>query len=195
MEEATAVVKRLGIFRTAEFVEKGFPREYLRRLLENGTVEQLGRGRFVSSSFDGDQNQSLVEVAKYFPRGVICLNSALRFHEIGTQAPFQVWLAIPRGTNLPQGSKLPIRFCKYAPDAHAFGIETHKVAGGSIRVYSPAKTVADCFKFRNRYGLDVAVEALREGWRDRKFTTTQLGEAANVCRVGRVMAPYLEMLT
>jgi predicted transcriptional regulator of viral defense system len=121
--------------------------------------------------------------------------SALRFHEIGTQSPFEVWLAIPAEASLPRSAeRLPIRFCKFSSATHGFGIRHHTVPGGRIPVYTPAKTVADCFKYRNKFGVDVAVEALREGWRQRRFTLVEIKEAAEVCRVGRILQPCLEML-
>lgn len=146
-------------------------------------------------NFDGDHHLSLVEATKRVPRGVVCLASALQFHGIGTQSPHQVWLALPRGSNFPRIGDLPLRFCKYSPASYAFGAHGHSLPGGTVRVYSPAKTVADCFKYRNKYGLDMAIEALREGWREKKFTMKELSDAAAVCRVSRVMQPYLEMLT
>lgn len=187
--------RRLGVFRARDMVSAGYSREYLRRLVSQDRVRQLGRGLYASADFDGDQNQSLVEAAKLVPRGVACLVSALQFHGIGTQLPHQVWLALPRGSNRPRGVSLPLRFCQFSGSAYTFGIEEHAVIGGTVRVYSPAKTVADCFKYRQKYGLDVAIEALREGWRGKKFTMKDLSEAAAVCRVSRVMQPYLEMLT
>jgi len=186
---------RLGVFRARDMVVAGYPREYLRRLVSQEQVRQLGRGLYASAGFDGDQNQSLVEAAKRVPRGVVCLVSALQFHGIGTQAPHQVWLALPRGSNRPRGVSLLLRFTQFSGSAYSFGIEEHALTGGTVRVYSPAKTVADCFKYRQKYGLDVAVEALREGWRAKKFTMKELAAASAVCRVGRVMQPYLEMLT
>lgn len=186
---------RLGVFRARDMVVAGYPREYLRRLVSQEQVRQLGRGLYASAGFDGDQNQSLVEAAKRVPRGVVCLVSALQFHGIGTQSPHQVWLALPRGSNRPRGVNLPLRFAQFSGSAYTFGIEEHILAGGTVRVYSPAKTVADCFKYRQKYGLDVAVEALREGWRGKKFSMKDLAAAAAVCRVSRIMQPYLEMLT
>lgn len=186
---------RLGVFRPRDMVMAGYSREYLRRLVSQGDVLQLGRGLYASSGFDGDQNQSLVEAAKRVPRGVVCLVSALQFHGIGTQSPHQVWLSLPRGSNRPRDARLPLRFVRFSGSAYTFGIEEHSLTGGTIQVYSPAKTVADCFKYRKKYGLDVAVEALREGWRAKKFTMQDLAAAAAVCRVSRVMQPYLEMLT
>lgn len=185
----------LGVFRARDMVAAGYPREYLRRLVSQGRVRQVGRGLYAAAGFDGDQNQSLVEATKRVPRGVVCLVSALQFHGIGTQAPHQIWLALPRSSNRPRGTGLPLRFAKFSDPAYSYGIEHHALAGGTVRVYSPAKTVADCFKYRLKYGLDVAIEALREGWRAKKFTMKELAAAAAVCRVSRVMQPYLEMLT
>jgi predicted transcriptional regulator of viral defense system len=195
MKEAGLAADRLGVFRACAFVKAGFPREYLRRLIQNGRVQKLSRGLYAARTFDGDSNQSFVEVSKRFPRAVICLLSALRFHQIGTQSPFQVWLALPRGSNFPRAGDSPLRFCKFSKASYAFGVQDHKVLGGTLRVTSPAKTIADCFKYRNKYGIDVAVEALRDGWMHRKFTMNELIAAAEVCRVRRVIQPYLEMLT
>jgi predicted transcriptional regulator of viral defense system len=193
--EAGATAARLGVFRAREFVAAGYPREYLRRLIIRQQVQQLSRGLYAAAEFDGDSNRSLVEAAKRVPRGVVCLVSALWFHGIGTQSPFEVWLAVPRDTNFPQAGKVPLRFCEFSRAAHAFGVEEHQLPGGAVRVYSPAKTVADCFKYRNKFGLDVAIEALRDGWQRKKFTMDGLVAAAKVCRVSRVIQPYLEMLT
>jgi predicted transcriptional regulator of viral defense system len=193
--KARKFVRSLGVFRARDIVAAGYSREYLRRLVGQKQVRQLGRGLYASVTFDGDHHFSLVEAAKQVPRGVVCLISALQFHRIGTQSPHQVWLALPRDTHFPTSGKLPFRFCKFSQSSYSFGVEEYAVAGGTVRVYSPAKTVADCFKYRHKYGLDVAVEALREGWRERKFTMNQLTTAAAVCRVSRVIQPYIEMLT
>jgi predicted transcriptional regulator of viral defense system len=186
---------RAGVFRARDMVAAGYSREYLRRLMLQKQVLQLGRGLYASTAFEGDEHQSLVAAAKRVPRGVVCLLSALRFHEIGTQSPHQVWLALPRGANRPHAVDLPLLFCKFSGDAYTFGVQEHALAGGTVRVYSPAKTVADCFKYRQKYGVDVAVEALRDGWRGKKFSMQDLTEAAAVCRVSKVIRPYLEMLT
>jgi predicted transcriptional regulator of viral defense system len=195
LKQAGDLAANLGVFRARDLVTAGYAREYLRRLVDRQQVRQLGRGLYASANFDGDHHLSLVEAAKRVPRGVVCLISALQFHGIGTQSPHQVWLALPRGSNFPSTGKGPFRFCKFSPASYNFGVTEHALSGGTVRVYSPAKTVADCFKYRNKYGLDVAVEALREGWREKKFTMNELSKAATVCRVGRVIRPYLEMLT
>lgn len=195
IDSARKIARRLGVFRSKALVEAGFPREYLRRLLDEGQIRQVGRGLYTASDFNGDHNQALLEATTRFPKGIVCLMSALQFYEIGTQSPFEVWLAIPAGLNIPRTSeKLAVRFCRFSQATHAFGVERHKVPGGIVPVFTPAKTVADCFKYRNKFGLDVAVEALKDGWREKKFTLTEIKEAAIACRVAKVIQPYLEML-
>jgi predicted transcriptional regulator of viral defense system len=194
LDAARDQTQQLGVFRARELVASGYSREYLRRLVRKAHVRQLGRGLYASTSFDGDQHQALVLAAKRAPGGVVCLFSALQFHNIGTQSPRQVWIALRRGTKGPSTDGPPLKFFRFSGKAFAFGIEEHALVGGKIRVYSAAKTVADCFKYRHKYGLDVAVEALRDGWSDRKFTMRDITAAATVCRVSKVMQPYLEML-
>jgi predicted transcriptional regulator of viral defense system len=195
LTQAGDLAVSLGVFRARDMVAAGYSREYLRRLVVREQVRPLGRGLYASVNFDGDHHLSLVEAAKRVPRGVVCLISALQFHRIGTQSPHQVWLALPRATNFPRSGNPSFRFCKFSKASYAFGVEEHALPGGPVRIYSPAKTVADCFKYRNKYGLDVAVEALREGWRGKRFSMSELTKAAVVCRVSRVLQPYLEMLT
>lgn len=194
-QEVQHVVERLGVFRARELASNGFPRIYITRLLKDGFVEKLGRGLYVRAGYSSDRHKTLLEVSKRFPRGVICLTSALQFHEIGTQIPYQVWMALPRTTNFPTSTKLPVRLFKFSQKAFSFGIQKREVSGGEIQVYSPAKTIADCFKYRNKIGLEVAIEALHEGWKQRKFTIDELMSAAEACSVKKAIQPYLEMLT
>lgn len=139
-------------------------------------------------------NLTMAEASKRVPHGVVCLLSALRFHELTTQSPFEVWLAIGEKARLPKLDYPPLRTVRFSGDALAFGIEEHKAEGVDVRVYSPAKTVADCFKYRNKIGLDVAIEALRDCLRQRKATMDELWNAAKVCRMSKVMRPYLESI-
>jgi predicted transcriptional regulator of viral defense system len=133
-----------------------------------------------------------VEVAKRVPKAVACLLTALRFHELTTQAPFEVWIALPRGAWRPRLEYPQLRVLRFSGASLAEGIETHVIQGVPVKVYNPAKTVADCFKYRNKFGLDVALEALRECWREKKTTIDELNRYAEVCRVRNVMRPYLE---
>lgn len=182
------------MFRARDFVVKGYPREYLRRLVARQEVNQIGRGLYAFSSFQGTEYQSLVEAAKRVPAGVVCLLSALGYHKLGTQAPGKIWMALPRDKNYPRITDLPLRFCKFSAASHGTGIEEHHLSGGMVRIYSPAKTIADCFKFRHKVGLDVCVEALGDCLRQRRATLPEITRFAVVCRVSQVMRPYLEAM-
>ena len=129
------------------------------------------------------------------PKAVLCLLSALQFHEIGTQLPHEVWIALPEGTQTPALSNLTLRITRIRDIAYSDGIQTVNDYGAPIRVYSAAKTVTDCFKFRNKIGLDVALEALKDAWRSRKVTMAELSHFSKINRVERVMQPYLEAVT
>ena len=128
------------------------------------------------------------------PNGIICLISALRFHDLTTQVPHEVWMAISEKARRPKVDYPPLRIVRFSGDSLDYGAVTQKVEGVPIRVFDPAKTVADCFKYRNKIGLDVALEALRDCYRQRKATMDELWKAAKVCRVARVMQPYLESI-
>jgi predicted transcriptional regulator of viral defense system len=163
-------------------------------LVRSGELIRVGPGVYALPDGLITAHQSLAEATQLAPRAVVCLLSALQFHGIGTQQPHQVWLALPKGVPLPRalaGRARPIWVSGAALDA---GVEVHDDAGAPIRVYGVAKTLADCFKFRNKIGLDVALEALREGWRTRRFTMDELTHHARINRVERVMQPYLEAL-
>ncbi len=137
---------------------------------------------------------SRLEVAKMIPDGVICLLSALSFHVIGTQDPYQVWVAINRKSAKPKSFSTLVRIVRFSETSLNYSVEKHNIMGITLKVTSPAKTVADCFKYRNKIGLDVAIEALREGLNDRRFTPDDLYRAALVCRVWNVIKPYAEAM-
>jgi predicted transcriptional regulator of viral defense system len=140
------------------------------------------------------EHQSLVEVCKRVPQGVICLVSALQFHEFTTQLAHEVWIALPAKAWAPKFDSLRLRIVRYSPVTLAYGVEERRIGGAVVRVFNPAKTVADCFKFRNKVGLDVALEALRDAIRQRKATRDEIWKAAQICRVANVMRPYMESL-
>jgi len=190
-----ALARQAGILRPRDLDAEGIPREYLVRLLAEGLLERPGRGIYVSSGLKPTPNHSLAEAVKRVPHGVICLLSALQFHELTTQAPFEVWLAIGEKARLPKVDYPPLRIVRFSGAALEQGIVQHPVEGVLVKVYGPAKTVADCFKYRNKIGLDVALEALRDCWRKRRATMDELWQAAKICRVANVMRPYLESLT
>lgn len=191
---AAKATRELGIFRAQDFTGRGFPREYLRRLAQRGEINQVGRGLYSYRTFEGGEHQTLVEVAKRVPGGVVCLLSALAFHGIGTQAPHAVWLALPRGHRLPRVHELLVRLRTFSQASYAAGIEKHALPGGTVRVYSPAKTVVDCFKFRNKIGIDICIEALADCLRRKRATLPELERHAILCRVDRVIRPYLEAM-
>jgi hypothetical protein len=193
-ELVARMVRRSGVFRSRD-LDGSIPRQYLHQAKERGLVRRVGRGLYVAADFPATENHTLAEAAKRLPNGIICLLSALRYHHLTTQAPHEVWIAISRKARRPRADQPPLRIVRFSGHALEFGIQQKKVEGAPIRVYSPAKTVADCFKYRNKIGLDVALEALRDCYRQRKATMDELYQAAKVCRVARVMQPYLESIT
>lgn len=188
------IADKYGVFKTKDIESAGIPRTYLYMLCKEGRLEKVGRGLFRSNNMTITENIDLIEVSKQVPRAVICLISALSFHQITTQIPHQVWISIPKGSWSPSIEYPPLSITFVSETPYSFGIEEHQMNGASVKIYSPAKTVADCFKFRNKVGLDVALEALREVWRSKKATVNELMEAAAVCRVAKIMRPYLEAI-
>lgn len=185
-------LRQRGIVRAREAVAAGFPRNRLADLARAGDILRLSRGVYTLPGLHLDRNFELVEVQKRIPHAVFCLISALNFHDLTTQIPHSIWVAIPRGAWRPAPWGPALQITSLAPGAYEFGIQQHDVDGSTISVYSPAKTVADCFRFRNLVGLDVALEALREAWRARLVTVDELMAAAWVNRVEKVMRPYME---
>lgn len=188
------LARKSGVLRPRDVEAHGIPREYLIRLRDRGVLEQPSRGLYVLAGADLGENQSLAQACKRVPHGVVCLLSALQFHELTTQIPHEVWLAVDVKARKPRVDYSPLRVVRFSGAALKFGVEEHLIAGVPVKVYTPAKSVADCFKYRNKIGLDVALEALRDVWRQRRATMDELLEAAKVCRVARIMQPYLESL-
>ena len=188
------LVRRAGLVRSRDLAEIGVPRAYLQRLVDRGDLVQHARGLYGTAGSSITEHHSIAQICARIPDGVICLLSALSFHGITTQIPHEVWVAIERGTWTPISSGTRLRVFRVSGESMTAGIETHSIEGVRVQVYSVSKTIADCFKFRNKVGLDVAIEALKEGWRARRFTMDELWSHAKVCRVSNVMRPYLEML-
>jgi predicted transcriptional regulator of viral defense system len=181
-----------GVLRPKDLAPLGISRQTLARLHQRGVFDRVGRGLYVLVGADVTAHHTLAEAACRVPHGVVCLLSALRFHDLTTQDPFDVWLAIENKARRPESDAVPLRIVYTSGDAFTFGVETHEVEGIEVRVYGAAKTVADCFKYRSRVGLDVAIEALRDyRWSD-GFDADMLWQAAKVCRVSTVIRPYLE---
>lgn len=189
------IAEAIGVLRPRDLVERSVDPAYLERLYRAGRFERVGRGLYVPVGWNPTEHHTLAEVCKRVPRGVVCLLSALRFHRLGTQQPFEVWLAIPVKGRRPHVPDLPLRIVRFSGAALSEGIGEHRIEGVPVRVYGPAKTIADCFKYRNKIGLDVALEALRDAWRQRRVTMDELWHYAGICRVANVMRPYLGSLT
>jgi predicted transcriptional regulator of viral defense system len=190
-----SLARQAGVIRARDLEPYGIPRAYLARLTETGKLQRLGRGLYMLADSTITTNHSLAEAAKLVPHGIICLLSALRFHGVTTQTPFEVWMAIDNKARAPSAKATPLRIVRFSGDALRAGVETHTIDGVPTKIYCLAKTIADCFKYRNKIGLDVAVEALRESWRARKCTMDELWRYAAICRVTAVMCPYLETFT
>ena len=188
------IVAARGIVRPRELERGGVSRTQLQRLVERGEVERLGRGLYTLSGQPRDERQDLAEAARRVPAGIVCLLSALRFHGLTTQDPFEVWMAVGHKAWRSRVGHPPLRLVFLTGRALTEGIETHKVNGVGVRVFSAAKTVADCFKFRNKIGIDVGVEALREFRRLHPNELQAVWEFACVDRVARVIQPYLDSL-
>lgn len=184
--------KRGGVLRMSDALAAGLNRRALYALRDAGTITQLSRGVYRLASLPELETPDLVTVATRVPGGVVCLISALAYHELTTQIPHAVDVALPRGAEKPRIDYPPINFYWFSGPAFTSGIETRTMDGQKVRIYSAEKSVADAFKYRNKLGLDVALEALRT-WRGRRgAVVARLLEQARACRVERVMRPYLE---
>jgi predicted transcriptional regulator of viral defense system len=194
-EKARKIFQRhSGVLRMSEALNAGIHRRMLYSMLEASVIEQLGRGLYRLTDLPPLGNPDLVSVSLRVPIGVICLISALAYHEITTQVPHEVYVALERGTETPRLDHPPIRIFWFSGQAFTAGIEIHKIDGVPVRIYSAEKTIADCFKYRNKIGLDTAVEALKLHREKKRFKTDDLMQSARVCRVERVIRPYLEAL-
>ena len=192
--EVLDLAQSKGVLRARDLAGRGYPRSTLSRLMKKGFLQRLSRGLYSVVQAEITEHQTLIEVAKTYPDAVVCLLSALLFHNLTTQLPRRVWLAVENKAWAPR--KGPVRFEVVWLTGRSFseGIEIHDIQGVPVRVYNPAKTVADCFKFRNRVGTDVAVEALRETLRERRATPAEIMKYAEICQVSTVIRPYLEAL-
>ncbi len=194
-EKAKNIFKRHGgVLRMSEALQAGIHRRMLYSMLEAGLIEQLSRGLYRLADLPPLGNPDLVSVSLKVPSGVICLISALAYHEITTQVPHEVYVALERGTEVPRLDYPPLRIFWFSGQAFSHGIETHKIDGVPVRIYRPEKTIADCFKYRNKIGLDTAIEALKLYREKKRFKADDLMQFARVCRVEKVMRPYLEAL-
>ncbi|RUX51483.1 transcriptional regulator [Mesorhizobium sp. M4A.F.Ca.ET.050.02.1.1] len=192
---AHALLKARGIARLVELRDAGVTAATVSRMERDGEVLRLARGLYQLSDAPLDANHSLAEAAKRVSKGVVCLVSALAFHGLTDQFPRQVWLAIGRKDWPPKPDNLPIRVVRFTEHLLTEDVETHVVEGVSVRVFSVAKTIADCFRYRNKIGLSVAIEGLQEALRQRKATAGEIARQAERGGVSTVIRPYLEALT
>mgnify|MGYP005818481965 CR=1 FL=1 len=193
-ERLIDLLRSRGLVRPCDLAPLGIPRVSLTRAVRRGQLERIGRGLYGLPDRQVSAHGSLAEVARRVPKGVVCLLAALSFHELTTQLPFQVWLAIDNKAATPKLHYPPLRLVRFSGAALTEGVEEHVVDGVTVRVTGVAKTVADCFKYRNKIGLDVALEALREAWNAKRMTSDEIWRYAKICRVANVMRPYLESL-
>ncbi len=188
------LASRRGLLRARDLARDQIPRATLSRLVASGQLTQVSRGLYALPRQTRSGQHQLAEVAARSRQGVFCLLTALRFHELTTQSPHEIWLAIPNKAHAPKLDYPPLRIVRFSGPSLTEGIESRTVDGAPIRVYSVAKTVADCFKYRNKIGLDVALEALRECRREKRASNDELWRYARLCRVANVMRPYLESI-
>ncbi|MET0791635.1 MAG: type IV toxin-antitoxin system AbiEi family antitoxin domain-containing protein [Polyangiaceae bacterium] len=188
------LVRAAGVLRLREFAEAGVPKAAVLRLADAGKLERIGRGLYALPGREVDESEALVQVAKRVPEGVVCLLTALSFHNLTDQNPSQVWLAIDRKARRPRLDWPPLEVVWWSHEVLSFGVMTKTIGGVVLRVTSPAKTVADCLKYRHKLGTDVAVQALRDYRRGRR-SIDELFVAARFCRVERTLRGYLEAMT
>ena len=195
LEQAVlALAEQRPLLRARDLAALGLPTMALSRLVAAGRLERVARGLYSLPGRPLSEHRSLAEVAVRVPQGVVCLLSALRVHGIGTQAPSEVWMAIPHHSPTPRIDQPALRAIRMSGAALSEGVETPQIDGVGVAVFNASKTVADCFKYRNKIGLDVALEALRDGWAQRKLTADALWHYAAIDRVSNVMRPYLESI-
>lgn len=194
VQQILALAQKGSLLRAKDIHAQGIPNTYLGRMVDQGLLEQVGRGLYKFSHAPITEHHSLAMACARAPNGIVCLLSALNFYGLTTQLPFEVWLAIENKAWATKEELLPIRLVRFSGAAFTEGIQEHTIEGISVKMYDPAKTIADCFKFRNKIGLDVALEALRDGVRHRLFTIDQLWYYAGICRVQNIMRPYLEAI-
>lgn len=189
------LAKAQGLIRPRDLASQGLPRVALTRLVRQGLLTRVGRGLYALPDRPVSEHGTLAEVARRHPQAIVCLLSALRVHDLTTQSPFEVWLAIPNKARAPRMEYPPLRIVRFSGATLSDGIDDHQVDGVTVRVTNVARTVADCFKFRNKIGLDVAMEALQESWKAKRVSMDELWRYATLCRVANVMRPYMDSLS
>jgi predicted transcriptional regulator of viral defense system len=177
--------------RSHQLEQSGVSRNRIKSLVETGTLERVSRGLYRVTEAELTDHYTILAVCARVPQAIICLLTALQIYSIGTQSPQQVWIALDRKARKPQLGDLPVRIVRFSGPALTVGIETMELDGIAIRITSPARTVVDCFRYRNKIGLDVALEALREAIRGRRATVDEINRIADACRARTIIGPYL----
>ena len=193
-EQLAQLLTQRALLRPKDAVSGGYSRMYLAQLAKRGELRKIGRGLYASPLRKETEESGLAEIATKHPRSVVCLLSALSLHGLTTQAPHEVWLAVGSKERAPKMDYPPIRVVRFGGDTLTEGSEVKVIEGIPVQITNVPKTIADCFKFRNKIGLDVALEALKEAWRDKRVRMDDLWHYAQLCRVQNVMRPYLESL-
>lgn len=188
------LVRHKGMLRPIDLNEAGVARMILTRLTARGQLEKVGRGLYRLPQTQASEFESLITVARKVPQAIFCLLTALQFHGLTTQLPRQIWIAMPRGSHTPKIDYPPVKLVQLTNAAYAEGVEVFERDQVKLKVYGVAKTIADCFKHRNKIGIDVALEALKDARAQKKVSANELWHFAKVCRVANVMRPYLEAL-
>jgi len=194
-EQVLRLIGRVGVIRARDVAEHHIPTVILSRMVRNGQIERTSRGVYTLPNVAMSEHRSLAEVAIRIPSAVMCLLTALRYHEIGTQSPFDVWVALPARCPTPRVEQPRARYVWMTSKSLSEGVDEVLIDGVRVKIFNPAKTIADCFKFRNKLGTDVAIEALSDAWRRKLVSMADLWYFAKVDRVTNVMRPYLESLT
>lgn len=188
------LLRKNAVIRTRDLTRLGIPRTALQTPLADGSISRISRGVYSVAGHLTSEHHGMAQATARVPNGVICLISALVFHEITTQSPHEIWLAVDRKARQPLDGFPPLHVVRFGGEALFTGTMTQAIDGVPVRITTVAKTIADCFKYRNKIGISIAVEGLREAWNQKKFTMDDLWKMARVCRVQNVIRPYLEAM-
>jgi len=184
-----------AFFRPRDIQPLGVSFRVLQKLVSKGTVEKLASGLYRLSEVEPTELETIAMVASAAPNAIVCLLTALRVHEIGTQSPHEVWIALDRKSRKPTQIPTRLRIVRFSGAMLTYGVIKRSMLGVPVSITSPARTVVDCFRYRNKVGIDVAMEALRDAVRSRKTTVDEISRAADICRIRTVIGPYLEALS
>jgi predicted transcriptional regulator of viral defense system len=198
LEVTSSDLQHAGVgafFRPRDVVRLGLTHYQLQRMVAAGQVERVGSGLYRLADVEATEMETIAMVASAVPQAVVCLLSALRVHDIGAQSPHEVWLAVDRKARKPTRLPAKTSIVRFSGQMLTYGVVEQSIQGVRVRLTSPARTVVDCFRYRNKVGLDVAMEALRDAVGSRKATVSEIDRAAEVCRIRTVIAPYLEALS